>query len=790
MTSIIIIIFIVLLLLIASLFLLKNSPKTLLDFGQRFHSYDISADSIDVSLFKPAVDISTLLIRNSQGDTLLSVGELVLSSQWRSLLFSEEKALFTTLKNGTAEIEHITQALPKGTEQEQSKNPVTTESSEPLDIHSLLQISRLSLQNIRINAPDNRQIDILELTSLPASTNDKVGFNFSLHYQQADLSIPLKGQLSSTAVQNKTSQLHLHLPELDISRLTAVQNATENSPSSNSTNNPASPSAAAIGTPEQAFDWSPLQQLAPLDFTLQLDKVALAQGDVSQLESRLILSNESAKKDTLLIHYTQSSELDVDINEDFHFTGPFTIETQWQTLGAITTEADVDGKTTVSLADNTITLDGRLNLNHLDNQTLSVNLALEEFPFTTSPSTAQIKQQIAPYLPFSVETKVQMANKQLSLIDLVLKAGASDLSGQLALGLQEDLTSLEKIEFDLNSTQIIIPKKAEPTVANTVEPADKLEPTVGSEEIKISKEDKLFNDDLIDTRFLDTINTKGQLAISKVVYGDRLLLSGLTSTLVLEDKTLSLKSQIDDFAQGKIITDINLNGSGKELQLATKGSISELLLESLAFLPEGEFTGGKTDVDFALTSTGNSTETLASNLQGNLLVFSREGTIANNSFELISSDILLKLVNTINPFYKKSTNTQLECAVVKSNIVDGKMKFTNSIAIKTSKMIIIADGTINLATERMNLGINPKTRSGVGVDIASLAKFVAIKGPLTKPSVGVSAKGSLKSALSIGAAVSTGGLSLIASNLADKTLSGDACKNAHNAFTKKLVIDN
>ena len=274
------------------------------------------------------------------------------------------------------------------------------------------------------------------------------------------------------------------------------------------------------------------------------------------------------------------------------------------------------------------------------------------------------------------------------------------------------------------------------------------------------------------------------MVIEKLVHNKETAAEGITTRLSIKDKVLQLDTTIKQFASGTIHANLSLDNTSPPLKLSTQGAINNLLLESLSVLPKDEFEGGKTNLQFSLKSEGQSTQTIASQLQGDFLLESIEGTIANNSFELIGSDLIVNLLNTINPFHKKAKNTQLECAVIKADIIDGKVHFDDSIAVRTSKMMVVADGNIDLKTEKINLGINPKARSGVGVDIASLAKFVAMKGHLSQPSMGVSASGTLKSALNIGAAISTGGLSLIASGLVDKAITGDVCQTAKKAFTQ------
>ena len=144
------------------------------------------------------------------------------------------------------------------------------------------------------------------------------------------------------------------------------------------------------------------------------------------------------------------------------------------------------------------------------------------------------------------------------------------------------------------------------------------------------------------------------------------------------------------------------------------------------------------------------------------------------------------MLNKLNPFAKKDKTTKLECAVVNLNIEKGKINVDKSLALRTSKLTMVADGHIDLPSEKIKLSLTPKARQGVGVDVSSLVKFIALGGTLSKPAPTITASGVLKSAVVVGAAVSTGGVSLLATSAAEKTLASvDVCERANNAFNKE-----
>lgn len=369
-------------------------------------------------------------------------------------------------------------------------------------------------------------------------------------------------------------------------------------------------------------------------------------------------------------------------------------------------------------------------------------------------------------------TKIDLQKNKLRLNDIAITTKDSDFGGNVTIDFNEKATHLYATTFDLSSTQLTIPddEKTNQQTANSQPSA---------------KSNTLFNDNQLPTDWLNTIKAEGNISIAKVIRHNKTLASNTNNRITLDKDIFNLNSQIGSIAGGNSNLNLSIDNTDNKLAINLNASAKNIVLENLGLVPKEELSGGTSDINMTLNTYGTSTKALANHLQGDILFTAKDGVIANNTFEAIGSDVLLKLVNTINPFHKSAKTTNLECAVVKSKIVDGKMLFDNSIAIKTSKMIIIADGEIDLTTEQVNLGINPKARQGVGIDVASLAKFVALQGPLTKPTVGVSAKGTAKSLLSIGAAISTGGLSLLATKLADTVISGDPCEVAKNAFTQK-----
>jgi len=122
--------------------------------------------------------------------------------------------------------------------------------------------------------------------------------------------------------------------------------------------------------------------------------------------------------------------------------------------------------------------------------------------------------------------------------------------------------------------------------------------------------------------------------------------------------------------------------------------------------------------------------------------------------------------------------TVLECGILRIDIEDGIADFENKLAAQLTDVNWKGGGTINLKTEELDAGIAPKPRTGLGVQgVGGFASLVHLGGTLKNPRVQLDPK---DVALKYGkymAYVSTGGLSLLAEAVLNKTQANvDLCE--------------
>ena len=319
------------------------------------------------------------------------------------------------------------------------------------------------------------------------------------------------------------------------------------------------------------------------------------------------------------------------------------------------------------------------------------------------------------------------------------------------------------------------------TVQNELEPGVE---TTKPVEVAIEGEqgDGVFDDELIDWSWLDGLALDFNLNAERVVVDD-IEMNELTLPISISNGVLTVADFNASVADGTFTSSFVLTKKESSAEIEVNMNGAAIVLEKLNFLPPEELQKAVTDIALNLTTKGETSRQLASALNGSVEVVVGDGVIGNDSFELIGSDLILSLLNKLNPFSKSDKTTKLECAIVNLNIEDGKIDIDKSLALKTSKLTMVANGYVDLTSEKIKLSLTPKARSGVGVDVSSLVKFIALGGTLTSPAPVVTASGVLKSAVVVGAAVSTGGISLLATSAAEKAATSvDVCERARTAF--------
>jgi len=176
------------------------------------------------------------------------------------------------------------------------------------------------------------------------------------------------------------------------------------------------------------------------------------------------------------------------------------------------------------------------------------------------------------------------------------------------------------------------------------------------------------------------------------------------------------------------------------------------------------------DMELQLSGSGGTIRELAASADGTIDLRLGKGDIDNQFRGFLMRDFVKRLFSAINPMAEESKYTKLNCGFVVFDVVDG-IANSRAIGFQTDQLAVASLGTVNLATEALELSFRIKQREGVGVSLAGVINpYIKVGGTMASPALQVDAKRGL---LTGTVAFLTGGLSVLAKGVWDRYLSQD-----------------
>ncbi|HTT08325.1 MAG TPA: AsmA family protein [Gammaproteobacteria bacterium] len=360
-------------------------------------------------------------------------------------------------------------------------------------------------------------------------------------------------------------------------------------------------------------------------------------------------------------------------------------------------------------------------------------------------------RKLPPLSPVSVSASIIPLQKKTgqgySIPSLTVKVGNSDLAGHL----QVDPTGPRPIvggEFNSNLIDLaeILPSPE-----------------------KEKKSERMFSTNPLPFPSLRVADAKGVLRVG-VLKTHKMVFDKVAVTLALTNGRLTLDPFDAGLAGGRVDGTLSADATAAKPKINIELHGKGILPGQLPQLAGKHLENAPTDFTFDLHGNGASAAEIMGDGNGKLLVHAGAGRMPNN---LASTDLLLDSLRLLNPLAKSDPYTNIECAVVNFGIKNGVASGPTGLGVRTDKLSILGGGTVDLKTERIDIGAKPKPRTGVGLNIAALGDFVRLGGTLSNPHPATDAGGAAEAGLKVGAAVATGGLTLLAEGLFDRASSDD-----------------
>ncbi len=215
----------------------------------------------------------------------------------------------------------------------------------------------------------------------------------------------------------------------------------------------------------------------------------------------------------------------------------------------------------------------------------------------------------------------------------------------------------------------------------------------------------------------------------------------------MDNAVLSLDPLKFRFAYGDVDGAIKMDGSDVPIKGSIKVTAKEVQVKRLLKLSDpSQFDIGNANATVDLTGSGNSVGDLLGATNGQVKALIGGGHVSKTLIE----EAALNVPNILIAKITGDQQIQINCAAADFEANNGTL-YSRLFLIDTDAAQINIDGTVDLASEKLDLTVHPDTK---GLRLFSLRSPIHVKGTFRKPDVGID-KGVLlaRSAGAIGLAV-------------------------------------
>lgn len=292
--------------------------------------------------------------------------------------------------------------------------------------------------------------------------------------------------------------------------------------------------------------------------------------------------------------------------------------------------------------------------------------------------------------------------------------------------------------------------------------------------------DRLLPNAAIPAQILRDIDADLEVTADKLVLGGATV-QAATAKAGLRHGMLTLDPVAGGIAGGRFEGKLSLDSRPAQPLAALRLDAAEVDLGRLLREAGSDLLhGGQASLNLALRGRGADLRAMAASANGSALLRLGNGEVRNRAFGWAGGDVFSQVLGILNPLAQSRDTTQVTCAVMHFRLKDGIAVTDRGVALQSDGVDVVGSGTIDLRDEGLDLGFTPRAKEGLGLSVGSqLAGFTRLRGTLAAPRLSVDEIGAAKTALSVGAAAATGGLSLLGELLLDKvTADSEPCRTA------------
>jgi AsmA family protein len=381
-----------------------------------------------------------------------------------------------------------------------------------------------------------------------------------------------------------------------------------------------------------------------------------------------------------------------------------------------------------------------------------------------SAAIQDLKGIKAPNVPFAASVSLARTEDRFELINFKANLGDSNISGKGVVNLAEDRPRLnaEFASKRLDFARLFPAASAEQPGKQQTKPGADIS----------EKPARIFPADPLPLDGLRAIDAKLSLSVDSIRLANGIGIEKAMVKADLERGRLVLAPIQAQVGGGRIDGRIELDGLTGTASMSVSVSGKKVRIGDLLGQLElgGVIEGGATDLKLEMKGKGASVRDIMAGLNGEITVEVGEGRIHNSALDIAGADVFMQMFGALSPGTAQQDFSALSCAVVKFDIKDGLARAVKGIALETDKVNMVGEGVIDLKTEKIDFAVNPEAREGAGLNLGGAAAgLVRVRGTLAEPAIGIDEVGAAKTAASVGAALATGGLSLLGEALVSRT---------------------
>ncbi len=269
--------------------------------------------------------------------------------------------------------------------------------------------------------------------------------------------------------------------------------------------------------------------------------------------------------------------------------------------------------------------------------------------------------------------------------------------------------------------------------------------------------------DVVPYDYLNFANASINLNIGKLVLADDFDLTDVVVGADLQNGILNIKKINARMGGGKVDAGIVVNSHQKTIGIDLQSNNLKVqdLYPDLSSSQEGNMqilSGGNLDVDLSIKTNGTTYRKLSENINGQIVAVMDKSELKTGKMDWLTKGVFGQLLSVLGINANKTSELDLKCAVIRSDIKNGKAEFPKGIVFNAEELKFVGSGNVNLVDDKIDFTIAPMINKLADGNITqALASFVRVGGDIQNPKLYLDKTSALTT---IVGSVATGGVYL------------------------------